>query len=275
MIDRNRWRWLGAEFVIIVLGVLSAKFVDTWLQELQDAKREDVYLERLELDLQRDIVNLDAVIDYYGNVRAHGLAVLEALDENRELNDFQLLFSAFNAAEEWGFALESSTMNDLENTGGLALIEDVQLRLNLAEYYRQGESRAGVWNLPREYRERVRGIIPDPLQAAIHERCENDSMSMEGALDSNVPGVPGSYWSANVAPSVEPLTSAASASAPDTCGLNPEDFEIERAVRELRQDPQLARDLRYRISQVRVAIALFRGQQVMAEQLIATIDESI
>ena len=74
--------------------------------------------------------------------------------------------------------------------------------------------------------------------------------------------MPGRYGSANVTPDVEPFT--ASAFAHDTCGLKPEDFEIERAAKELRQDSRLARYLRYRISQVRVAIALFQGQQIAA-----------
>lgn len=271
--NRNRWRWLGAEFTIIVLGVLSAKFVDTWLQDRQDAQRENVYLERLELDLQRDLVNLDAVIQYYGNIRAHGLTVLAVLDGDRELDDFGLLFSAFNAAEEWGFLLESSTFNDLQSTGGLALIDDVQFRLDLAEYYRQGESRAAVWDLPRQYRERVRGIIPNSLQTAIHEDCDSSRRPVNTASrTTEAPGVPGTYWSANVAPSVEPLTS--SASTPDTCGLDPEDFELEKSAKEVRQDRQLARFLRYRISQIRVAIALFRGQREMAEELLAKIHQS-
>jgi hypothetical protein len=271
--NRNRWRWLGAEFTIIVLGVLSASFVDTWLQDRQDAKREEVYLERLELDLQRDLVNLDAVIQYYGNIRKHGLTVLAVLDGDRELDDFGLLFSAFNAAEEWGFLLESSTFNDLQSTGGLSLIEDVRLRLDLAEYYRQGESRAGVWNLPREYRQSVRGIIPNALQTAIHEDCAGDSRPVNDALQTTAaPGVSGTYWSANVTPSVEPLTSSASTS--DTCGLDPDAFDVENAANEVRQDRELERFLRYRVSQIRVAIALFRGQQEMARELLARIHQS-
>jgi hypothetical protein len=34
----KRWRWLGIEFVVIVLGVLSALFVDTWVEDRENAK---------------------------------------------------------------------------------------------------------------------------------------------------------------------------------------------------------------------------------------------
>mgnify|MGYP000140306082 CR=1 FL=1 len=40
----------------------------------------------------------------------------------------------------------------------------------------------------------------------------------------------------------------------------------------LRADPELARMLRYRVSQVRVAIALFAGQRAMAEDLLRQLD---
>ena len=71
-------------------------------------------------------------------------------------------------------------------------------------------------------------------------------------------------------PSVEPLT--ASALAGDVCGLDPADFELDRAAAELRADPQLARMMRYRVSQVRVAMALFAGQRAMAEDLLRLLD---
>ncbi|MEJ2383620.1 MAG: hypothetical protein P8Y54_04395 [Xanthomonadales bacterium] len=264
MFELNRWRWLGIEFTVIVLGILSALFVDTSLQDRQDAQREAVYRERVALDLQRDIANLDAVIDYYGKIRAHGLATLADLDGERRLDDLQLLFSAFNAAEEWGFILESATFEDMQSTGGLALIRDVQLRLDLADYYRQGASRDDVWRLPRAYRERVRGIIPNALQAAIHERCQDDDRASR--IEGLSGDVPGSYWSANVLPTVEPLT--ASAAAQSVCGLDAGEFRTADAAAAVRADTELPRLLRYRVSQVRVAIALFAGQREMAEELL-------
>ena len=154
------------------------------------------------------------------------------VDGERRLDDLQLLFSAFNAAEEWGFILESATFEDMQSTGGLALIRDVQLRLDLADYYRQGASRDDVWRLPRAYRERVRGIIPNALQAAIHERCEDDDRASRiGGLSGDVPG---SYWSANVLPTVEPLT--ASAAAQSVCGLDAGEFRTADAAAAVRAD---------------------------------------
>lgn len=268
--ELGRWRWLAAEFVVIVLGVLGALAVDTWMDDHEAASRAVDYRVRLTRDIEHDIVNLQEVISYYRNIRAHGLATLDVLEGDTELDDMSLMFSAFNAAEEWGFTLETATFDDMRSTGGLGLIADVQLRLDIAEYYRQGENRRGVWDLPRAYRERARGIIPDALQTAIHERCQLAGAPFGRSADVQASSNPGSFASANVAPtvtrSVEPLTG--SADATDLCGLDATDFALDRAAHELRADTEIRRLLRFRMSEVRVAIALYEGQEDLAEALL-------
>lgn len=255
----RRWRWLGVEFFVIALGVLAALFVDTWVDERDNAERAEVYRQRLIVDIERDIRNLDAVIEYYNGVRNYALILLADLEGDQPLDDFTLLFAAFNAAEEWRFILESSTYNDLQSTGGLALIDDVSLRIDLADYHRVGKTREVAWNLSRDYRVAARGIIPNSLQTAIHASCNSNLISTRpspGEADSN----------AHFPASIEPLTG--SATAEGQCGLNPGDFVLDKAAAELRADPSIPRLLRYRISQLRVAAALFAGQRELAERLL-------
>ena len=93
--ERRRWLWL--EFAVIMLGVLSALLVDTWIQDREDSRRAEIYRERLIADLESDKRNIDARIAYYGRIRHHALAVIEMYEGSRQLEDFELLFSAFNA----------------------------------------------------------------------------------------------------------------------------------------------------------------------------------
>lgn len=255
----RRWRWLGVEFLVIALGVLAALFVDTWVEDRENAERAEVYRQRLIVDLERDIRNLDAVIEYYSGVRNYALMTLADLEREQPLDDFILLHAAFNAAEEWLFILESSTYNDLQSTGALALIDDVALRIELAEYHRAGKAREVAWNLVRDYRAVARGIIPNTLQKAIHTSCNSNLNS-----DSPSPGEANS--NAQISVSIEPLTG--SATAEGLCGLNPGDFVLDKAAAELRSDTRIPHLLRYRISQLRVAAALFEGQRQSAEQLL-------
>lgn len=261
----RRWRWLGIEFVVIALGVLAALFVDTWVEDRQNAERAEVYRQRLAIDLKRDISNLHAVTEYYSSVRKFGLVTLADLDGQERLDDFTLMHAAFNAAEEWAFVLESSTYNDLQNTGGLALISDVQFRIDLADYHRIGKSRENVWDLPRDFRAAARGIIPNALQTAIHNSCvvEDDAGGPLSAIETAGTQLPAS---------LQPLTD--SAIVKGRCGLNPEDFHLRVAVEELRSDPNIPRLLRYRISQLRIVTALFEGQSKLAQRLLDRLETS-
>ncbi len=261
----KRWRWLGIEFLVIALGVLAALFVDTWVEDRENEERAEIYRQRLITDIRRDIANLDAVIEYYSSVRDYGLVTLADLEGEKPLDEFTLMYAAFNAAEEWAFVLEFSTYNDLQSTGGLALLDDVQLRIDLADYHRIGKSRENVWNLPRDYRAAARGIIPNAVQAAIHESC-NDQSDVGALL--RAARLSGAQPSANI----EPLTG--SAIAEGTCGLDPADFNLEKAARQLRSDTEIPRLLRYRISQLRVATVLFDGQKALAKRLLASLESS-
>ena len=255
----KRWRWLGVEFVVIMLGVLAALFVDTWVEDRDNALKAADYRHRLIADLERDIQNIDAVITYYEGIRSYGLLALEDLEGRRRLEDFDLLLAAFNAAEEWGFRLESATYSDLQSTGGLALLDDVEFRLALSDYHRQAITRGEVWALPTRYRELARGVIPNDLQAAIHESCVADPNDLLPLL---VADSVGSHFPA----AIEPLTG--SAALEGVCGLDPQDFDLSRAAEELRRDSEIERELRYRNSEVRVSIALFKGQKAMAQELL-------
>ena len=251
---------------MIALGVLAALFVDTWVEDRQNAEKAEIYRQRLAVDIKRDISNLTAVIDYYNSVRDFGLVTLADLDGVQPLEDFSLMHAAFNAAEEWAFVLESSTFNDLQSTGAMSLIADVELRIDLADYHRIGKSRENVWNLPRDYRAVARGIIPNPVQAAIHESCNAGYEDIDGPLSAVT------TKSAEIAANIEPLTGSAIAAG--LCGLNPGDFDVRIAANELRTDKQISRLLRYRISQLRVATALFAGQREFAEQLLTRLENS-
>jgi|GEM_PF-2131047 len=257
----KRIHFLFIEFIIIALGVLSALAVDTWIEERNEEKRAVVYRERLTADLQSDVVSINTTAAYYNQIRQYGLKVIADLEGRQSLDDFALLFAAFNAAEEMEFALESSTFDDMKNTGGMAVIDDVQLRVNLAAYYHQTEVRGLVWNLPRAYRVWARGIIPNALQAAIHENCTAAPVDFSQANEND----PSARFNSAINPG--DLMSA-SVDASTFCGLDVSQFPVASAAAEIRNEPETARLLRFRMSEARVAIYLLEGQRDMAEALL-------
>lgn len=247
----DKFRWLSLEFVVIMLGVLMALFVDTWLKDHEDAKRGDIYRKLLIEDMQTDVYNLSARLQYFENIHNHGLLVLSDLDGKKTIDDFTLLFSAFNAAEEWTFSPESSTFVDMQSTGGLLLIGDLSLRLDLVSYYREMNSRSGVWTPPAEFRALARGIIPSGLQADIHALCNQDTSDI--VFGKRTGGMP-----QGVDVSINQTD----------CNLNRAKYEVGEAAKLLRGHPDTAMTLRYRMSQVRVANILFKAQIAEANKIL-------
>lgn len=259
----KRLRWLGAEFTIIVLGVLSALFVDTWLGDYQDGKRAELYRDQLITDLSVDVINYNSRIDYYNRIRDFGLAALKDLEGEEPMDDFALLFAAFNAAEEWPLSAESSAFEDMKNTGNTHLLsDDLQLRLSLTRYYRDIDARSVVWNLPRDFRRIARGIVPNPLQQAIHSKCNETpkdelevedvrtSESTEGYLIRSQRTLDGSF-----------------------CDIDLADYASSAAAEQLRNHPDAIPALRFRMSEARVANQLFAEQLSMAEDLLKQLAE--
>ena len=246
----QRWRWIGVEFTVIVLGVLSALFVDTWIEDRQDARKAEIYRQRLAADFETDVDNLRSAINYYTRIETYGLAALAYFEGRVELDDFTLLFNAFNAAEEWGFSSETSTFLDMQSTGNLSLLDNLTLRLNIANYHREIEPLRVVWALPSEFRALARGLIPNDLQVAIHEACVG--YLGEAILQDS--------WKATLnfgAPEVG-----------EYCGLDSEGFDVALAAERLRNHPEAEQLLRYRISQAGVSVRLFEGQEILAQQLL-------
>jgi hypothetical protein len=245
----GRYRWLGVEFVVIALGVLSALAVDTWIDDRQQAQRWSEYRESLIADLGTDVENLSDRIEYFTFIQSAGIVVIEALEGRAEMTDAALLFAAFNAAEEWEFVEQSSTFLDMQNTGHLSLIRDLDLRLSLARYYREMVPRQNLWTLPDDYRSAARGIIPNDFQQAVHELCTSilspEAIGMKELWDID--------W--------------VSTEADTDCLGDLSRFDLTAAAIRLQEDARLVELLRYRMSQTRVAVLLFKGQHAAASRL--------
>jgi len=139
---RIPWARLGAEFVVIVVGILLALAIESWWGELSDERKVQTYLVALEEDLLTDSVFyadvalprmvrkrevLDAIAPVVRGDTPVPVDTLAFLD--------QLAFGGLFGIPG-GFVLaESTTMDELVATGSLALIESPKLRAELTQYY--------------------------------------------------------------------------------------------------------------------------------------------
>lgn len=229
---------LAVEFVLVVIGVLVALTVETALEDRRDAKLRDEYIERIRNDVATDRQGLEHRIEFFRDVQGFTQEFLDWLDTDTPV-DKEIVLAAFYAAEVWPFAANTSTYQDLQNTGNIRLIDDIDLRTSLAAYhYRANISRSG-WTPTEDYRQIIRGIIPNNVQGSIRQNCP----TLEG-----LHGVPTGFPSCEIA------------------GVDYQ--ELTTLFAPLRADQELHRRLTYRHSELGVMIYLLADQQVFADAIL-------
>ncbi len=130
------WQQVLIEFVVIVIGVLSALAVDQWNDNRNDRAIEAEYLMRLRADLNQDIRGFTGMEDVFEtkariikDLRDQPVSALLSRDLEALFQD--LVFSGFIGLRE----TRSTTFDELSSTGRLMLIQDVALRDGLSSYH--------------------------------------------------------------------------------------------------------------------------------------------
>lgn len=134
---RNRWRWLFAELLIIVLGVLIALAIDEWRATTANAELEQQYLQQLIADL-KSTENQMAAVAERNEVSSDGskalLAIFES-DENTSLERIRTLLEGQRGFENPVPVM--GTAEALVETGDLGLIRNTKAKSEITRYLAQ------------------------------------------------------------------------------------------------------------------------------------------
>ena len=228
------------EFVLVVLGVLVALMVDTWIDQRNDDNLRQEYLVSLTDDLKADQQSLEYHISFFTSVYSLGLETRDNLRSDEPVNQDALL-AAYYASENWNSVPVKTTYEDLQSTGNIRLLGDLDLRLALAAYHTRAN--ADAVSLPQKYREIVRGIIPMNIQAAIRKHCPTLDDSGE-----NPSGFP---------PCMLP-------------DLN--ESEVNDVFASIRAYPGIFEILTYHVSQVDVAVFLYEAQKLSVLDILVQLE---
>ena len=147
-------RFLG-EFLIIVVGILVALFVDRWNEGRKESDLERRYLESLIVDLETDVQRIAGLDSLTLTRVAAATRILSEIgvdtsqpdgfsttDAWRRQADSMAEAMPLEGAVDWTgrvFRLEvaSPTFDELTSTGNLRVISNPDLRRRLSEYYRR------------------------------------------------------------------------------------------------------------------------------------------
>ena len=135
------WTALVSELVIVVVGIFIAIQADRWWEQQDDLRQEQLYIERLAEDVERDIADISYAIELAAFRLEFADLLIEA-STNPEVSRSKpekFLAAVQQAAFTHTPALSSDTFEELRSTGNLGLLRDEKLKGALFEYYRFDE----------------------------------------------------------------------------------------------------------------------------------------
>ena len=137
-----KWKVFLGEIALIFIGITLAIWFNNWNQSRIDRNTARNYLSSLVSDLENDIQEYNNLLKA-NEVRIRRINDLNEILSNNdiEVNCDTVQKCIVSASFINLFIGSLITINDLENTGNLNLIEDLQLKRKLMNYYRDIESR--------------------------------------------------------------------------------------------------------------------------------------
>lgn len=238
---KKRGQIIG-EFLLIVIGVLVALAVETALDDREDAELRDEYVSRIRADVAADEQAIGFRVEFFVRVTEFSQDTLDWANSDLPV-DKDVLLASFYAAELWPFLPNVSTYLDLQSTGNIRLIEDIELRTSLVRYHIQADTSRPGWSPSEDYRQIIRGVIPTGVQEQIRSNCPTTDI-----LDQQSAGFP-------------------------PCELRNIDYErLTELFEPLRHDVSFHRALTYRHSELSVTVRLLGRLANDAADVLAKIE---
>jgi len=132
----RRWRAVGIELLLIVVGILVALSIDDWAQERENRLIEQDYLQILSRDLGQIAEQLRAYIDFETSMAEAGATILKTLSAGgyeRQADAVRGHLSSMGSRRT--LRLVSAAYTDLTSTGNLQLIRSRGLRDQLLHFF--------------------------------------------------------------------------------------------------------------------------------------------
>lgn len=145
---RPKLRWFAAEYLIVVLGVLTAVAINAWWGARQDTAAERSYLALISRDLSQMAANLEELVALEERQVQSGLRAYRILSSPDPTRDEQVLASDLlsQLTSRRTMNPTDATYRDLLSTGNLRLLQNRGLRDRLVAFYEEAERTFDIHN---------------------------------------------------------------------------------------------------------------------------------
>jgi hypothetical protein len=141
-VKTQNWSALLGELAIVVLGIFIALQVDSWWQGQEDLQQEQVYIDRLIDDFEKDSSALAGSVELARMRQGFADLLMEVADNPSAARKrpAEFLAAIDLAAYTYTPAVNSHTFEELRSTGNLGLLRNAELKSALFSYYQYDET---------------------------------------------------------------------------------------------------------------------------------------
>jgi len=126
-------KYAFGEIFLVMVGILLAVQVNNWNIERADNDRETKYQTNIVLDLKKDIVRLDYLIEFRKGRLIGDQNILQQMNGMPSNSLTELTKNVVNSLMEENFSPNNTTFLELSNSGNLNLISNDSIKLLLLE----------------------------------------------------------------------------------------------------------------------------------------------
>lgn len=189
--DQN-WFAVSLDVLVVIVGIFLGTQATDWSERQHEREKSVQYMERIREDLQTDLDHLGWKEAFWQQVYDYSVDAL-AFEEKgtlRNESQWQTLLAFFQASQVDPYDPVMVTYSEMKSEGDIGLIDNLQLRKDLARYYGYTTTSQAeyVMRLFPKYRDIVRSLIPSEITAYIWARCHKVSdLERESFIDCKAP----------------------------------------------------------------------------------------
>jgi hypothetical protein len=177
----QNWIAIIVEFILVIVGVFLGILAANWNLERLERRETGRLLSQLDSELTPFIASMDSITRYYGVSDQYADQAKAGWRGDPSVSDNQFVIAAYQASQINGIGNNSLVWAQIFGAENLRNIDDTALRRSLRQALTFDYSLVNLAAAMSRYREEVRKVIPDDLQAAIRAEC-GDILLPDGNL---------------------------------------------------------------------------------------------
>lgn len=178
----QNWFAVAIDLAIVVAGVFLGTQVNNWNEQRLETARAESYRARLLDELDFNARQFRSQVDYYAEVRAHGLAALAMLEGREGGTPRDFLIHAYQLSQIDTNAAKSYLYDEMTSAGLVSLLGDEATQATASDYYLTLASNDRTVKEIYPYRTTIRSVMPFAIQKAIRGPCGDRNVLHQGRI---------------------------------------------------------------------------------------------